>query len=835
MKKLNKKDYLYLTIIIISFLSLVLLLIKTNFYYGSTLDWYAEHVSIPEYFRTLFYKTKDFFPDFAANIGSGQNIYNLSYYGFLSPIILLSYCLPFVSMTNYIIVSTIILVICSIILIYIFLKKHNNNSEICFISSFLFALSSPLVFHSHRHIMFINYMPFLIMGLFGVDKKIKEHKSWLLILSVFLITMTSYYFSIGSILCLIIYAIYSYLKIYIKIDIKRSIRDLFKLLFSILIGVMSAAIVILPTFLTILNSRNSSNISLHLIDLISPLNTNSFIFYDYHGIGLTCLSIFALFNFIKKKKENIFLSSVLIVLTSIPVFSYFLNGTLYIDSKVLIPLLPLFIIIDAQFFNDIFNKKISKLPIIIGILITYIIKLLSNYQFILGLEIDIIACFIILIISQLIKHPKSILIPICLTIFLLEYNINNLDDLEIKEDINNSEKYTSYLINKTISNDSSFFRISNNIDINKTPNKIYNNLDYYNTTIYSSLSNQSYNNFYYEIENNNMPCRNDSLTVANYNIMNNLLLGNKYLISKHRAPIGYEEIYYINGYHLYQNNDVMSLGFATSNIMNYDDFNKLSIPEKQEALLKNIITNGKSNNNYISSVLETNINLDTILKDLEYEKNNNEYSLELTEDLNIVYNLPKKYKNKILFIHFDLLESQSCEEGDLEITINNVKNKLACSSWKYYNDNTNFDYTISYNQNEKLNLIFGNGKYKISNFKVYALDYANISNVKNATDSFNVDKKKTKGDKIIGDIQVTKNGYFLATVPYDEGFTIKVDNKKVPYEKVDNAFIGFKISEGYHTINIEYKAPLKTLSLIISLIGLISYSIVCLIESKRHI
>ena len=77
MKDFKKRDIVYLWIIILSFLALVFLLSNTMYLYGSQLDWYSEHISIPEYFRTLFYNTKDLFPDFAFNMGNGQNIYNL--------------------------------------------------------------------------------------------------------------------------------------------------------------------------------------------------------------------------------------------------------------------------------------------------------------------------------------------------------------------------------------------------------------------------------------------------------------------------------------------------------------------------------------------------------------------------------------------------------------------------------------------------------------------------------------------------------------------------------------------------------------------------------------
>ena len=90
----NKKDVLYCLLLAICFVLFVVLITKGSYIYGSTIDWSSQHTTFPEYFRTMFYKTGDLFPDFAWNIGSGQNIYNFSYYGLLSPIVLISYIFP---------------------------------------------------------------------------------------------------------------------------------------------------------------------------------------------------------------------------------------------------------------------------------------------------------------------------------------------------------------------------------------------------------------------------------------------------------------------------------------------------------------------------------------------------------------------------------------------------------------------------------------------------------------------------------------------------------------------------------------------------------------------
>ena len=187
----KKRDYINISILIAVFLLIIFSIVGFNYVNGSTVDWDSQHVVIPEYFRNLFYDTKDIFPSFAFNLGAGENIYNLSYYGLLNPFILLSYLLPNIPMIKYIEISMICIVISSIICMYFWLRRR-FDSKYSFIGTLLFLVSAPLIYHTHRHIMFVNYMPFLILGLYGVDRYFEKNKKTLLILSIFLTIMKSY-------------------------------------------------------------------------------------------------------------------------------------------------------------------------------------------------------------------------------------------------------------------------------------------------------------------------------------------------------------------------------------------------------------------------------------------------------------------------------------------------------------------------------------------------------------------------------------------------------------------------------------------------------------------
>ena len=131
MKKYSKVDYLNLSLIITSFFAIfIFLLIHNGTSYASTIDYSYQHYLIPEYFRTLFYNTKNILPSFAFNLGMGQNIFNFSYYGYLSPIILISYLLPFLKMKTYLEIASLILFVISIILCYSWISDKTSDKKI---------------------------------------------------------------------------------------------------------------------------------------------------------------------------------------------------------------------------------------------------------------------------------------------------------------------------------------------------------------------------------------------------------------------------------------------------------------------------------------------------------------------------------------------------------------------------------------------------------------------------------------------------------------------------------------------------------------------------------
>ena len=845
MNKLNKKDYLNLTILALFVFFIVLIITRGEYIYGSTTDWKDQHYLLAEYFRNLFYQTGNLIPEFALNIGGGQNIFNFAYYGLLNPIIILSYFLPFIDMMHYVIISSILIVIISSILFYKWLKNNNVKTSICFLSTFIFVSASPLILHSHRHIMFMNYMPFLLLGLIGIDKYFKDKKFYLITISTFLMIFTSYYYSVSGIVVLGIYYIYKYLKENEKFIIKEFLISILKFAYFIFLGIMIASILLLPVFSTILNGRVNTAKDLNLLSLFIPKIDIGYVLYNSYGIGLTSISIISLISLIfDTKKEKKFLAFTLIAIFCIPLFLYILNGTLYINAKVLIPLLPLMCYIISLCLTKIEDLKIPTKKIVIVMLVLIVISFFtSSKNVFMSFLIDSIIVLISIILYNLKNKKQIIYIPLIL-ITIINCVVVNFDDTlylksDYKKDFNSSIEED---INDITDNDKSIYRINNNLSPLSTSNKIY-NMHYYSSSLYSSTYNGNYNNFYVNVFQNEIPYRNSVINGETNNLLYQIYMGEKYIITKNKANLGYELIKESDNYNIYKNTNLLPIGYASSEILNFEEYKKLNYPYNVEALLNKIIVgkpsseltySDNSENNSFSSKIE-NYDISTLkdkFSDLNIENSDGSYHFKLEENKKITVPLENKIENKILIVSFDMKLSQKCSIGDTYIIINGIKNKLTCKSWKYHNNNYEFNYVLSTPNIDELNIEFSKGEFLIDNIKLYTLDYDNLTNISKNIDEFKIDYNKTIGNKIVGNINVSNDGYFILKVPYDKGFNIYIDSEKVKLENVNDGFIGTKISSGEHNIEIVYHTPFLILSKIISLIGIIMFVISILINKN---
>lgn len=83
------------------------------------------------------------------------------------------------------------------------------------------------------------------------------------------------------------------------------------------------------------------------------------------------------------------------------------------------------------------------------------------------------------------------------------------------------------------------------------------------------------------------------------------------------------------------------------------------------------------------------------------------------------------------------------------------------------------------------------------------------------------------GNKISGSYTTDSDSLVMLTIPYAEGWTVKVDGEKTEYKELSETFIGLELSAGEHQIEMEYHTPSQKMSNVISVFGVFAFAVWC--------
>lgn len=842
MKKEKKTQYIHYLCIIAFLLLIIFITTGKDAMFGSKMDWIGQHTSFPDYFRMLFYQTGDLFPNFAFNIGGGANIYYFSYYGFLNPIFMLSYLLPFVRMVDYIVVVNILTVLATGILLYRFLLHKKFSLNISLMTTLISVASTFLIFHAHRHYMFMNYMPFLILGLFGVDRYFKSKKKGLFIISVFLMIMTSYYYSIPGILVLALYAISEIIKKNDSYRFSTILKEGYPLLLSTFLAVAMAGILLLPTAYVILAGRGGGGgVKPSLLSLLIPKANIRGLVYDPYTLGVTAISVFAIFaSLISKKKNQRFLSLMTLLIVCVPIFVYLLNGALYVREKVLLPFFPIIAYFLATCFSDIEKKQINMQTVSVITVIFSCFALLTGSSHPI-FYIDLLITFIALYYTNK-KQNMMILFAVTFTIAAGACLITQSQDTMPTKSFYNDQIASNTkqeLIKEILDKEDEFVRMNQRNDPLYTVNRVY-NPRFNRTSQYSSTFNKEYADFLRKDLKIAYASRNPLIMKEVEDTFLEYYLGVKYIITTETEGPGYQKIKTVHDkktnkeYHLYENKNVLPVFYAREKTISTETYQKLKYPENVLSLLQYVIVD-KSNQIPELPKVETLEGLKiSHEKNVSIKQENNEVIIQSKKDGYFRLELPEGIDKDLLLFEADMVRQASCEEGDLSIRIEQVENKLTCKEWYYQNNNHQFHYVISNHKHKNyLNVWLKKGTYHLKNVKAYHMSQDVLNQITEDVIPFDLNKEKSMGDHLEGTIKTSKDSYFVTSIPYDEGFTIKVDGKEIKYEKVNRAFIGFPLEKGTHQITFDYVSPFKRAGIVSSISGFIIFFIILVVDKRR--
>lgn len=844
--KLSRKDYLFLGGVIVFILLIIGILTRGQYVYGSKVDWVNQHSVLPDYFRQHFYETKKLMPDFAFDLGAGQNIYNFAYYGFLNPITLISYFLPWVSMGTYVMVSSIVLVFLSIILFFLWLKMIQAtdipgnipvNDTIIYVTTFLFACASPLLFHSHKQIMYMDYMPFMLLCLIGTERFFAYRKKGLLIINVALMFLTSYFFAVPAVVALLIYAIYKYLAIEQTFRFKTFWQTGWRYSLCLVTGILLSCLIILPSFVAILSGRNDkAGSTVNLLSYFIPNFPTKELLYSSYGVGMTAIALIALlaFIFIGKDKARIFLAASLLIVICFPISRYILNGCLYTRGKALIPFLPIVALIVAFFLEETVTYRfaIKRLLYISPILLILLwIQTIVQKTYGLGAltTLDLGITMFAIYLSRKHKKPIYLYCPILIIAIITLVSSNIYDSLlkiNYYQEIHSKDKST--VLNEVLSQDSDIYR-SNDLCETKSTNNMTYSSHFAGTGFYSSLFNRNYVQFCNYDVNLANPTVNDISITTSKDVLFQTFMGVRYTVSDFGSSAGYVPVKSKGNYTVYKNENSYSLGFTSKQYMSKREFFKLKPADRQIALLQYIVVDKD-----LPDVYESKLEPVSMKIKLPFQKNGkyNHVKIKNRKPKKYTFTTPDDLKDYVYIITCHL---KAYSEERSTIRINGIQNSLSGLTAAYPNKNFDFKFVVSSNTSlHKLTIDFPeSGEFDFTDFEISRIKYSDITALSNNITPM-TDIQHSTDNTLSGKIHMEKDGYFTTTIPYDDNFTAYVDGKETPLEKTDTAFTGLKLSAGTHEISFVYQPPAAKEGKILSLFGLLLFLGILIVQHKKN-
>ena len=821
--KFTKKNYLHLLFLLAAGLFLIWQLIPDGAWFGSEIDWYSQHMTIADYMRKNFYATGQLFPDFTG-LGGGTNFFSLSYYGFMRPDVLLSYCFPSVPIAYFLQGYAIFEILLGCTLLYYWLHQKGISDFTDLVCSF-FYLCANCMFQAHRQIMFVNYLPFAILALICLDRilsparmenyKIRPHTG--LVLSLFLFILHSFYFFPSCFVAGILYicVLLREQKEQLPDKNMKKIRKKvwWNYILDVSIAVSMTLFFLLPTGLAILGNKKDVGNSTSLFKILAVNPTLDSILYSPYGCGLTIFCLYALFLAIREKKTRK-LALTVFALLFFDIFYWILNATLYVRPKCMIPFLPLLLYLTALVLDGLRQKKIRhSLPLVLlciaaaSIQMIFLIRAALVHAIIFA-DMMVLLIFVLYEIQREKKKITFSLSPaagsilsfflLCTTPALLylargqEENYASISD-------SSRDYFSQKDLEKYCENPQARFDItehpSNNTNyvISGAQNK---------STLYSSISNSNYNTLLYDILKMPISIRNRVAMTADVNPFQEYLMGVRYLqTKKDKLPAGYEILQEKEGHILAENENVLPIAYGSTALMSETDFDKRSYPENLDTLMNRTVVSSDGSSLPYSSQME------------KYELPQDFFSHEnKTEPSTVKKDLPRTLKAAtVLLISFDVDYSG---KKDISITINGIRNRLSGSEAPYPNNNSTFHYMISGNEDiTQLKIRFSPGEYQIKNMTAYTIPLSAFSH----PGIVEFKEKATSGSQILnGSIDMPKDGYFVTSFTLCNGYKAFVDGKEVKPEQVNKAFIGFPIQKGAHEITLEFHAPGKALGILIS-------------------
>ena len=910
-KKLDKKRnidfYLLYTLV---FLAVALALYLKFFANGKSLVW--SHDGVPQHLNslayygkylrkvlhTLFIEHKLSLPLWDMHIGYGSDILTtLHYYVIGDPLTLLSVFVP-ASKTEALYAFLIFL---RIYLAGIAFSRysfyHKNSKQATFMGTMIYIFAGWTIYAAMKHPYFSNPMIYLPLILLGIDKIYKKQKPYVFIWSVSLAGLSNFYFFYMLGIFMVLYAIFRYFDLFAD----RSIKNIGKWLgvFAVysVIAVLIAAVILLPVILPVFGTDRFK------AENYVPLFYDRIYYEKYLGCligenmiqwgvaGYTAVSLAGVFVLFSKKKKYTALKAGFVLLNVfllLPYAGHVLNGFSYVSNRWIWAYGMLIAYIFVKIYPELFALTLTeKRKVFVMLLIYCILALLPEaartQRNLMAMVLLSLSTFTVLSFGNIFTRERNLTVMvagflIAGILFNMHYQYSYEKDYlsEFTDSGEALEKLETGVDRAVLSTDDPSVYRYDQMDTNSSENSSM-QMGTNSTAYYFSVASSSIANFFDEMY-LNTPWEQHYNNLDGRTILDRLASVKYFVVKKGKEsdlPYGYSRLSgeaEKNGktYLAYADEDALPLGYTYDSWISREDYDKMTVTEKQQALLQGVVLDDSSlpetethfNDREVSYytsegkgcrlkngkvvVTQENAQLKLVFKGEE-----NAETYLITEGLDYEGLSPremisdKKWSKMTTYEQNKLLEENSnwrywkeSQKASIQIGGRFLKKTIQIFTDKYnaYSGKHNFLCNTGYSEKGRhtITLTFENtGVYSFDSLKIYCQPMTEIDSQTSKLGEEVLTDVKIGNNEINGKISLSDTKALVLSIPYSEGWTAYVDGEETELKEANTMYMALELPKGDHEIHLVYWTPYLRTGLCLTCIGVLCYIVLVLINRKK--
>lgn len=671
------------------------------------------------------------------------------------------------------------------------------------------------------------WVPLMVLGFRIYEKR---RNFWPLVISASLAAINNYYFAYHTFIFFIVFVLF-FVSPQGK-SIKDKIGAYFKRVGEYSLMGVSALLLSMFAFLP----AALSFLRIDRFDTVNPVSTfygKDFylnmpinLFFNNSTIGIPMLII--LFLFIRyrntsdlTRRKMVFLV-LFIGLYCLPFTGYFLNGMNYHSERWFYLLIFVFAYALADILDEM-KKKNNFNVIFFALLLSFtlgliyirwdIIKTFDDRPiYIAVLIFNMVAFFVIAIRKYFKKDLHKFIIDALVVVMVFGIMVGNNfafagdQSLNMNKEQMEANKMESPdlkdVLDRTIPGKNEFYRtIFRNNKLENATTYYY----YYGISTFSSMTDGNMHDWLKRI----LDIRHDIVYLSSFNNLDDrayleALLSVRYIVTEkgtYTPPPIYTRVYSNDLYELWENPDYVGMDMWFTEEVPKDYILNLSIPDKDMNLINYAITERDNNIKRGIPVLAEDIplNVETMeLINVDYTGDR----IEFGQDSLVRFRIPNPDPNTQVYLH-SYLRPEDRKEFEQKVNDKKVFKSYETNPYVYYIN----DWTFAMNGVERiLNWTTNEKAYEIRDLYLKRVKLNDLSRAIYDRNKYNMTDLVVDNDKITGSVTNNEKGIMVFNIPYNKGWTLKDNGKKVEIQRMNGFLSGVVLEPGTHNLEFSFRS-----------------------------